>query len=127
VDGVAAIFAARIASPGVAAACSTPQAAASEGRGCGSDGSAAAVGGRAAGSQRNGSVGNGSGGGTNTGLPEGLSTTSVRGSYSTIRSSGALGLTGSVVRTQYTPLSSDEGEEEDEMDTQLMRKYGLAG
>lgn len=51
---------------------------------------------------------------------------SVRGSYSTLRSSTVLGSAGAVVRTQYTPLSSEEDEEEDEFEARLLRKYGLA-
>ncbi|KAI8466252.1 MAG: hypothetical protein J3K34DRAFT_524705 [Monoraphidium minutum] len=53
---------------------------------------------------------------------------SLRGSYSTVRSSAPLSPVGGVVRTAYTPLSS-EGEEEgeeDELEARLMAKYGLA-
>jgi len=59
----------------------------------------------------------------------GLSAASVRGSYSTLRgstrSSTVFGVAGGLVRTQYTPLSSDEEDEEDEMEAKLMKKYGL--
>jgi hypothetical protein len=51
----------------------------------------------------------------------------LRGSHATLRSSScALAPAGDVVRTRYTPLSSDEDDDEAELEARLMRKYGLA-
>lgn len=60
-----------------------------------------------------------------TGRSGGVQAVSVRGSYSTVRSSSALSPAGGVVRTLYTPLSSEEEEEEDEFEARLLAKYGL--
>jgi hypothetical protein len=54
-----------------------------------------------------------------------LSAASVRGSYSTVRSSNPLSVAAGVVRTQYTPLSSEGEDEEDEVEARLLAKYGL--